>query len=228
MQFATKFSTEKVRLTRSVLMLYLGLAVKHRLGSKSLNSGLKLLRAGNDDYVINEDALEYMQSHKLPGFQLKKLIPLSGKQFKTEKKWKRKLKSLKIKSKNHIRIATEGGLVGSIIHHGYNKDMAIISDDAGQFNVFLHGLCWVHTERTIQKLIGFTKKNVKLLENTRKDIWDLYRELKKYRINPDEAQKQDLEKQFDELFTRKTKWVALDQALKRIYQNRAFIGSGKA
>lgn len=188
--------------------------------SKSRINFLELLRANNDGYVINDDALEYMQTHKLPGFQLDKLIPLSGKQFKTEKKWKRKLKSLKIKSKNHIRIATEGGLVGSIIQHGYNKDMAIISDDAGQFNVFLHGLCWVHAERTIHKLIGFTKKNVKLLEDTRKDIWDLYRDLKAYRINPDEARKQALEKQFDELFTRKTKWAALDLALKRIYQNK--------
>lgn len=189
--------------------------------SKSRINFLKLLRAGNDDYVLNEDALEYMQSHKLPEFQLEKLRPLSGKQFKTGKQWKRMLKSVKIKSKNHIRIATEGGLVGSIIHHGYNKDMAIISDDAGQFNVFLHGLCWVHAERTIHKLIGFTEKHTKLLKDTRKDIWDLYRDLKEYRINPHEVQKQDLEKQFDELFTRKTRWAALDQALKRIYQNKA-------
>lgn len=176
---------------------------------------------GNDDYVINEDALEYMQTHKLPKFQLEKLIPLSGVRFKTEKKWTRKLKSLKIKSKNHIRIATEGGLVGSIIHHGYNKDMAIISDDAGQFNIFLHGLCWVHAERTIHKLIGFTEKKVKLLEDTRRGIWDLYRDLKDYRANPDEAKKKELEKQFNELFTRKTKWAVLDQALKRIYQNKS-------
>lgn len=189
-------------------------------GSKSRINFLKLLRAGNDDYVINEDALEYMQTHKLPKFQLEKLIPLSGAQFKTEKKWTRKLKSLKIKSKNHIRIVTEGGLVGSIIHHGYNKDMAIISDDAGQFNVFLHGLCWVHAERTIHKLIGFTEINARLLEETRKDIWDLYRDLKDYRSNPDEAKKKELEKQFDELFTRKTKWAVLDQALKRIHQNK--------
>jgi hypothetical protein len=103
--------------------------------SKSRINFLKLLHSGHDDFVINEDALEYMQSHKLPEFQLEKLRPLKEKQFKTEEQWKEFLKHSKIKSKNHIRIATEGGLVGSIIHHGYNKDMVIISDDAGQFNV---------------------------------------------------------------------------------------------
>jgi len=189
--------------------------------SKSRINFLKLLRAGHDDFVINEDALEYMQTHKLPGFQLEKLRPLAGKQLKTERQWGKLLKSLKIKSKTHIRIATEGGLVGSIIHHGYNKDMVIISDDAGQFNIFLHGLCWVHAERTVHKLIGFTKKHTELLERTRSDIWDLYRALKEYQINPDETKKQDLENQFDELFTRKTNWATLDLALKRIYRNKS-------
>ncbi len=92
---------------------------------------------------------------------------------------------------------------------------------AGQFNVFLHGLCWVHAERTVHKLIGFTKKHTELLEKTRSDIWDLYRALKEYQIDPDETKKQDLENQFDELFTRKNNWAALDLALKRIYQNKS-------
>lgn len=121
---------------------------------------------------------------------------------------------------HHVRIATEGSLVGSIIHHGYNKSMVIISDDAGQFNVFLHGLCWVHAERTIHKLIGFTEQHTKLLEDTRTDIWDLYRDLKDYRFSPDKLKKINLEKQFDELFTRKTGFASLDLALKRIHNNK--------
>src|SRR6266478_4491349 len=34
--------------------------------------------------------------------------------------------------------------------------LAIVSDDAGQFNVGRHGLCWVHTERPVHKLDTFT------------------------------------------------------------------------
>ena len=44
--------------------------------SKSRINFLKLLRTGNEDFVLNEDALEYMQTHKFPEFQIKKLRPL--------------------------------------------------------------------------------------------------------------------------------------------------------
>ncbi len=40
-------------------------------------------------------------------------------------------------------IATEGALLGSLKRRGVAQDLAIISDDAGQFNVLIHGLCWV-------------------------------------------------------------------------------------
>ena len=52
----------------------------------------------------------------------------------------------------HIRIATEGVLLGSLLMHGINPELAIVSDDAGQFNVLLHGLCWIHAERVQAKL----------------------------------------------------------------------------
>jgi hypothetical protein len=33
------------------------------------------------------------------------------------------------------------------------------TDDAGQFNVGQHGLCWVHSERLVHKLDAFTDEN---------------------------------------------------------------------
>ena len=38
-----------------------------------------------------------------------------------------------------------------------NPDMVIVSDDAGQFNVLHHALCWIHAERTLAKLVGFNE-----------------------------------------------------------------------
>jgi hypothetical protein len=29
----------------------------------------------------------------------------------------------------------------------------IVSDDAGQFNILLHALCWIHTECLIHKML---------------------------------------------------------------------------
>ena len=143
-----------------------------------------------------------------------------GKIFINESEWLNFLESIGITSKNHIRIAMEGGLIGSIIHHGFNKELAIISDDAGQFNVFLHGLCWVHAERSIHKLIGYTEKTNKILDRVRKDIWQLYHDLKAYCLKPKAKTKKRLEKRFDQLFTQKTGFMTLDLALKRLYENK--------
>jgi hypothetical protein len=116
---------------------------------------------------------------------------------------------------------TEGALVGSLIHHGWNQDLAIISDDAGQFNVLLHALCWVHAERAIETLVGFNAHHRQLIESVRNDIWHLYGRLKKYRRHPGEKTRAKLEKRFDDIFSQKTGYASLDNILKRIQQNRS-------
>ena len=182
---------------------------------------LEILRVEHMDYVINSDAIEYMSVHGLPDYQVAKFMHIKGEIFNDRELLATFLFSNGIVSNLHIRIATEGALVGSIISHGYNKDLAIISDDAGQFNVFLHALCWVHAERTIHKLIGFTTEQQELLKETRSDIWQLYRDLKEYQLQPDKNMKLELENRFDELFTRKTGFATLDLALKRIHLNKS-------
>ena len=62
----------------------------------------------------------------------------------SEEAWKRHLGRLGIVKDRHVRIATEGALLGSVPHHGFPEDLAIISDAAGRFNVMLHALCWIH------------------------------------------------------------------------------------
>jgi len=188
---------------------------------KSRINFLDLLRCEHTDYVLNEHALEYMARQRLPEYQLTKLFSFKNKVFKNETKWTNFLKRQKIKFDHHKRIATEGGLIGSLIYHDFNLNLAIISDDAGQFKVFLHGLCWVHAERSIQKIVGFNDHQTQQLEKVRTDIWQLYNDLKKYRCCPDEIQKTDLESRFNDLFTRKTGFATLDLALKRIYRNKS-------
>jgi Transposase IS66 family len=57
-----------------------------------------------------------------------------------------------------IRIATEGAVWGSIKAHGLLPDTVILSDDAGQFALDRHALCWVHAERLVHKLDTFTER----------------------------------------------------------------------
>jgi len=188
--------------------------------SKSRINFLNLLRGESKDFVLNDHALEYMAEQKFPRGQLSKLSSHKNKIFKNETRWINFLKRQRIKIERHKRIATEGALTGSITYHGFNPDLAIISDDAGQFKVFLHGLCWVHAERAIQKIVGFNDHQNQLLEEVKTGIWRFYRDLKKYRIAPEKIQKHKLEGRFNKLFTRKTGFITLDLALKRIFRNK--------
>ncbi len=186
--------------------------------SKSRINFLKLLQSQQKDFVINDAAIEYMKQERFPQYQLKKFHTQI---FSTKYEWESFLSQNKIRSKRHKRIATEAALVGSLIHHGWNPNLAIVSDDAGQFNIFEHALCWVHAERTIQKLIGFTPDRKKCIESVRSAIWNFYSDLKDYQVNPTPDLKTRLDKRFDEIFEQKTGYASLDQALKRILNNKS-------
>jgi len=186
--------------------------------SKSRINFLELLQAGHKDYVINDDAIEYMKQQKLPQYLLQKF---HDQKFKTQRSWQSFLFQNKIRKKRHKRIATEAALIGSLIHHGWNRNLTIVSDDAGQFNILIHALCWVHAERTVHKLIGFTEKHKELIKSVRSKIWKLYSDLKDYQQNPSTDSKTTLDRLFDDIFLQKTGYASLDQALNRIYKNKS-------
>lgn len=190
-------------------------------GSKSRINFLELLRAGHTDYVLNEEALEYMRVNTLPRPPLERLAHLGSQSFADKEPWTEALAALGITGERHIRIATEGALLGSVLEHGINPDLVIVSDDAGQFDILLHALCWVHAERTINKLVGFTDTLQGALDDTRSQIWDFYQDLKAYRKEPSAEKKAALEAQFDEIFTAQTCFTTLNQALRRLHKNKA-------
>ncbi len=171
--------------------------------------------------MVNKDALEYMSNQKLPKSLLSALEAHSNKQFVGRSEWEAHLQALDIVKPRHIKIATEGALLGSVLYHGLPRSLVIVSDDAGQFNILNHSLCWIHAERTLNKLIPLSDENRKILEGVKEQIWGLYAELKKYKLSPDKAKKAQLEERFEEIFSQKTNYHMLDQALKRIYDNKS-------
>src|SRR5260370_12189542 len=118
------------------------------------------------------------------------------------------------------RVATEGALWGSVKAHGFLPDTVIVSDDAGQFNVGQHGLCWVHSERLVHKLDAFTDENRAAQATMRELIWKFYADLKAYRRHPIKRRKTVLRARFDRIFTRKTGFVTLDRLLARLNANK--------
>ncbi len=189
--------------------------------SKSRINFLTVLRGNGTDYVLIPEAILYMKTQKLPEKILLLMTGLEGKQFSTKEEWDIFLTDSGIVNPRHIKIVTEGALLGSVLERGINKELVIISDDAGQFNILLHALCWIHAERNIKKLVGFNDEQRHALESVRKQIWDFYRDLKAYKENPDENKVEELEQRFDELFSTKTCFASLNLALSKIQSNKS-------
>jgi hypothetical protein len=189
--------------------------------SKSRINFLKLMRAGHSDLTINMDAIFYMQSNKLPQKPLQAIIENLGMVFVNDSQWNDFLDKNGIVKNRHIQIATEGALIGSIIEHGISKHLVVVSDDAGQFNVLLHALCWIHANRAIDKIIAFTDQAKKDLDTVKDQIWQLYQDLKAYKDNPTHKDKKRIDNLFDDIFTQTTTSMSLNLALKRIYNNKA-------
>jgi hypothetical protein len=190
-------------------------------GTKSRINFLKLLRAGYSDFAINMDAACYMQLNKLPQEVLATINENLGMIFANDAQWDAFLARNGIINDRHVQIATEGALIGSILEHGVSKHLVVLSDDAGQFNVLLHALCWIHANRAIDKIIPFSDQAEKDLETVKDQVWQLYERLKAYRRNPKPAHKRRLDAMFDKIFTQTTASASLNLALKRIYGNKS-------
>src|ERR1700693_51498 len=194
-------------------------------GSKSRLNFLELLRAGHADYVINTEALAYMRGRSLAGWVIRLLAEHDDKRFADPAAWLAHLRRLGIAgldvTPDPVKIATEGALWGSIQAHGFLKDTVIVSDDAGQFDVGRHALCWVHTERLVDKLDAFTALPYAAQAPPRCLTWGFYRDLKAYRCDPTSRHKAALLARFDWIFRRRTGFDILDRLMARLHANKS-------
>jgi len=195
-------------------------AVFGSTASKSRINFLQLLRGPDTDYVINAAAIDYMRDQRLAQDAIKRLRR-GAQQIDDDAAWSAHLKALGITRDKQVRIATEAALLGSLIEHGFPPEVVILSDDAGQFNVLQHALCWIHAERVFQRILALNEQNAQALETVRVELWDIYADLKHYKQTPTEVAKQAIEARFDSLCASKTNFQTLNQALKRLARNKA-------
>jgi hypothetical protein len=194
-------------------------------GSKSRVNFLELLRGGHTDYVVNAAALDYMREHDLAGPVIRLLAGDAQRQFFDQAAWQRHLARLGITAlqvtPDPVRVATEGALWGAVSEHGFLHEAVIVSDDAGQFNVGQHALCWVHAERLVHKLETFTERQRAAQQFVRGLIWWLYADLKAYRQAPTSRRRRELRARFERIFRRTTGFATLDRLLRRLHANKA-------
>jgi hypothetical protein len=192
--------------------------------SKSRLNFLDLLRAGHTNYVINDAALDYMREHALAGTLVQRLALHGPRRFADATAWMDHLAQLGLTSlqvtPDPVRVATEGALWGAATEHGFLCEAVVLSDDAGQFNVGQHALCWIHAERLVHKLETFTDQQRAAQQHVRGLIWWFYADLKAYRLDPTPRRRRELQARFDRIFRRRTGFATLDRLLKRLHANK--------
>jgi hypothetical protein len=192
--------------------------------SKSRRNFLELLRAGHEDYVLNGAAFAYMHERNLAGPVIELLAQHPRQHFANRPAWSAHLEALGLTrltvTPDPVKIATEGALFGSIHHHGLLDEVVIVSDDAGQFRIGTHALCWVHAERLVHQLIPFNDRQRLAIDLVRQLIWWFYADLKAYQRDPGRKRAAQLRARFDRIFRRRTGFVTLDRLLARLHARK--------
>jgi hypothetical protein len=193
--------------------------------SKSRLAFLSRLCGDASLYVINDAALDYMKGRDLPQIVIDKFIAHKARIFASSGDWARHVQALTSSEvkvlPDPVLIASEAALWGAIHHQGLLRDTVIVSDDAGQFRVGVHGLCWVHAERLVHKLVPANDKQRNAIEVAKRMIWWFYRCLKDYKLAPGLQQAQLLRARFDRIFKRgRTGYATLDSLLKRLHRHK--------
>jgi Transposase IS66 family len=190
--------------------------------SKSRLNFLSLLRAGCDDYVVNEAALTYLRAQSVEAAVIARLTKLQGHVFSSQIEWWQHLLrcSINIFDRPLRQSLDEAATWGALRHHGLMETTVVVSDEAGQFRVAKHALCWVHAERHLQKLMPASPKQAQAVELVRETIWCFYRGLKLWKQSPTPGAGALFRRQFNRIFGQRTGYKDLDELLARLARRK--------
>jgi Transposase IS66 family len=190
--------------------------------SKSRLNFLEVLRGPSTDYVINETAVAYWRRQKLPRTMVDGLRR-GPRRFADPAAWRARLRRLGITGPRHVRIASEGALLGSLIARGVSPGLVVLSDGAGQYDVLAHAACWIHAERPLARMNPYSEGHRAAIAKVRGQIWELYQDLKGYRRQPEPSRREDLEARFDAVCGQRTGFPSIDGVLEGMRAHRSAL-----
>ena len=98
----------------------------------------------------------------------------------------------------------------------------LVCDDAGQFKLLTAklALCWIHEGRHYEKLSPVVNRHAAALDAFQEQFWNYYAALQDYRAGPTQAWAAKLRLEFDELFSTRTGYQALDDRIAKTESKR--------
>ena len=98
----------------------------------------------------------------------------------------------------------------------------LVCDDAGQFKLLTArlALCWIHEGRHYEKLSPVVGRHAEAVDAFQKRFWNYYASLQDYRAGPTAELAAKLRLEFDELFSTRTGYEALDDRITKTQSKR--------
>jgi hypothetical protein len=187
---------------------------------KSRLNFLHVLQGSQHHYAINETTLAYWKRQELAAAVVDQLTQ-GPQEFLGDQAWQARLTALAITNERHVLITTEGALLGGLVARGVSPELVVLSDGAPQFVILVHASCWIHAERPLAKLVPYNDEHRAAIEKVRTQIWELYQDLKAYRLQPDDDQQSVFEARFDALVEQRTGYPNINGVLKEMRDHKA-------
>lgn len=168
-------------------------------------------------FLLNEDALAYLDALKIAQVRRRQLLKLPRDQMLSEET----LLSLLAEHLPGVGAQTKKWIVEALAVSAYHVQSAVpivrllMCDDAPQFQWVTDelALCWVHAGRHFKKLEPCVALHREQVERFLNDFWAFYHELRCYAEAPTSAERERLEAAFETLFARRTGYWALDERI---------------
>ena len=194
----------------------------HSTDSKSRLNFLQLLCLPEERYTWNEEAVNCLDWLGAGVKLQRRLASEPDASWSGRAAWEAQLDHWGITHANHRTVVSEAALFGTLLTESWYTALGLISDDAPQFKLFgfLHGLCWVHGERKINRLIPLTERQRQAQECVQDEFWKIYDRLKAYRLEPTDAEKIAIAQAFHRMCRQKTGYPALNEALGLLYAKK--------
>ena len=193
--------------------------------NKTRETILDILLCGNEKtYFFNEEAFDLMEMFNISKCWIRKLLFFKGQTFDEEKMHREMDFVFSPDGHKNTKMRVLEACSIASYHQMTNIPVVttLLSDDAPQFRklTYQHANCWIHDGRNYKKLRPVTLYYKRKLEAFLDRYWDYYRKLCEFRIKPDAEVAEQLDAEFDQLFSTVTWYKQLDERIRKTKEKK--------
>lgn len=168
-------------------------------------------------FRLNAEAYRWLEPVGLPVSALAGLRALPQDQTLSEPEFTQLLDEQlpKVGTQHRRRMLEAAAVAAYHAQQAFPVVELLVCDDADQFKRLTEAiaLCWVHDGRHYKKLEPVVPQHREALDNFRERYWDFYDDLLQYKLAPTPECATQLTRQFDELTSTVTGYIALDERI---------------